>query len=208
MRLRHLAAVGCMGLALVAAGCGDDDDDEGAAAGGATTEQSAPVETATAPETVPEAVTETTPAETTPEKSSGGSKKSGLTISKDTKKKPKIAALKGAPPTELVTEDVVKGTGAPVKSGDTLSMDYVGVLAADGSEFDASWDRGQEFEFPIGAGQVIPGWDEGIIGMRKGGRRILVIPSDLAYGPQGSPPAIPPNSALVFVVDLRKINGS
>jgi peptidylprolyl isomerase len=79
------------------------------------------------------------------------------------------------------------------------------VLYQDGSEFDASWNHGQPFSFPLGQGQVIPGWDQGVEGMKIGGRRQLVIPPDLGYGAQGSPPTIPPNSTLVFVVDLLKV---
>ena len=76
-----------------------------------------------------------------------------------------------------------------------------------GGEFDASWNSGQPLEFPLGAGRVIPGWDQGIAGMKEGGRRLLVIPPDLAYGAQGAPPVIGPNETLVFVVDLEKVKG-
>jgi peptidylprolyl isomerase len=86
-----------------------------------------------------------------------------------------------------------------------VSVDYVGVNFSSGQQFDASWDRGEPFQFQLGAGQVIPGWDEGVKGMRVGGRRVLTIPPDLAYGPAGSPPVIGPNETLVFVVDLRKV---
>ena len=86
-------------------------------------------------------------------------------------------------------------------------MQYVGDSWSTGETFDASWDRGAEpLEFPLGAGQVIPGWDQGIQGMKEGGRRLIVIPPDLAYGPQGSPPVIGPNETLVFVVDLEKVS--
>jgi peptidylprolyl isomerase len=83
-----------------------------------------------------------------------------------------------------------------------VSVQYVGVSYLNGRQFDASWDRGEPFAFQLGAGAVIPGWDEGVKGMNVGGRRMLVIPPDLAYGPQGSPPAIGPNETLVFVIDL------
>jgi peptidylprolyl isomerase len=84
-------------------------------------------------------------------------------------------------------------------------VQYVGVSYSNGQEFDASWDRGEPFEFTLGVGQVIPGWDEGVEGMKEGGRRKLTIPADKAYGPQGSPPAIGPNETLVFVIDLVKV---
>lgn len=122
--------------------------------------------------------------------------------------KPAITVTKkDATATKLVTEDLVVGTGAEVKAGDCLMANYVGVLAADGTQFDASWDKKTPFEFEVGAGNVIPGWDQGIPGMKVGGRRRLTIPADLAYGAQGSPPKIPPNSNLVFVVDAIKVGG-
>ncbi|MGZ5357079.1 MAG: FKBP-type peptidyl-prolyl cis-trans isomerase, partial [Solirubrobacterales bacterium] len=96
--------------------------------------------------------------------------------------------------------------GAEAKSGDTVSVNYVGVLYENGEEFDASFDTGQPFEFQLGAGNVIPGWDQGVEGMKVGGRRQLIIPPELAYGAQGSPPDIPPNSTLVFVIDLLSVN--
>jgi peptidylprolyl isomerase len=127
-------------------------------------------------------------------------------ITKNTKKKPKVVTPKGDPPTDLVTEDVVKGKGKKAKAGDQLTMQYVGVSWSNGQQFDASWDRGQPFAFQLGAGMVIPGWDQGLVGMREGGRRLLVIPPDLGYGVQGTPDGtIAPNETLVFVVDLEKI---
>lgn len=122
--------------------------------------------------------------------------------------KPAVTVTKkDATATKLATEDLVVGTGAEVKAGDCLAANYVGVLAADGTQFDASWDKKTPFEFEVGAGNVIPGWDQGIPGMKVGGRRRLTIPAALAYGAQGSPPKIPPNSNLVFVVDALKVGG-
>ena len=126
-------------------------------------------------------------------------------IGKNTKKQPQIVTPSGDPPTELVTRDIVKGKGPAAKPGDKLEMDYVGVSWSNGQQFDASWDRGQTIPFQLGAGMVIPGWDQGMVGMKEGGRRLLVIPPEMAYGPQGSPP-IGPNETLVFAVDLRKLN--
>ena len=124
-----------------------------------------------------------------------------------TDSKPQIPAPEGDPPTELVTRDIVKGKGPKAKRGDTLSMQYVGTSWSTGQQFDASWDRGaQPFAFQLGAGMVIAGWDNGLVGMQKGGRRLLVIPPDQGYGPQGTPDGtIAPNETLVFVVDLVRI---
>jgi peptidylprolyl isomerase len=126
-------------------------------------------------------------------------------ITKNTKKKPTIIKPEGDPPSRLVIKDIVKGTGPKAKAGDKLTMQYVGNSWSTGEQFDASWDRGQAFPFQLGAQMVIPGWDQGMVGMRKGGRRLLVIPPDLGYGPAGSGP-IAPNETLVFAVDLQKLN--
>lgn len=124
----------------------------------------------------------------------------------DTSSKPKIEASADPAPDKLETEDIVVGDGPEAKAGDTVSVQYVGALYDNGKEFDASWDRNQPFEFKLGAGQVIKGWDEGVEGMKVGGRRKLVIPPDLGYGAQGSPPTIPADSTLVFIVDLKSVN--
>jgi len=123
-----------------------------------------------------------------------------------TAEKPRIAKPKGEPPKRLVVKDLVKGKGATAKTGSQLTVNYVGVSHSDGKEFDSSFDSGQPFEFELGASMVIPGWDEGLEGMRVGGRRRLTIPPDKAYGAQGSPPAIGPNETLVFVIDLLAVN--
>jgi peptidylprolyl isomerase len=118
---------------------------------------------------------------------------------------PTVTPPKGAPPTKLVTKDLIVGTGPEAKAGDTVTVNYVGVLYKNGKTFDASWKRSEPFSFTLGEGKVIPGWDQGVVGMKVGGRRELIIPAPLAYGAQGSPPTIPPNSALVFVVDLLSV---
>jgi peptidylprolyl isomerase len=128
-------------------------------------------------------------------------------ISKAVTKKPAIPKPAGAPPASLQVRDIVKGKGRAAKPGDQLTMQYVGVSFSTGQEFDASWDRGQPFKFQLGAGMVIPGWDQGLVGIKPGGRRELVIPPDLAYGPQGQPPSIGPNETLIFVVDAVKVSG-
>ncbi|MGH2913244.1 MAG: FKBP-type peptidyl-prolyl cis-trans isomerase [Solirubrobacteraceae bacterium] len=108
----------------------------------------------------------------------------------------------GPPPTKLETKEIIKGTGPEAKAGQSVTVNYVGVLYKGGKEFDASWKRSEPFAFTLGKGQVIKGWDQGVAGMKVGGRRELIIPAELAYGKTGSPPTIPPNAPLVFVVDL------
>ncbi|HEV7364001.1 MAG TPA: FKBP-type peptidyl-prolyl cis-trans isomerase [Solirubrobacteraceae bacterium] len=119
--------------------------------------------------------------------------------------KPKVTVPSGKPPTKLVIRDIVKGTGATAQAGDTVSVHYVGVSYANRKQFDASWDRHQPFTFQLGGGMVIPGWDQGIVGMKVNGRRELIIPPALGYGAQGQPPAIAPNDTLVFVIDLLRV---
>ena len=123
-------------------------------------------------------------------------------ISTDLQAKPEFDVPEGDPPNELQVYDVVVGGGELACSGMPVSMQYVGVTYADGKQFDASWDRGEPFDFQLGGGQVIAGWDQGIVGMRQGGRRMLVIPPELGYGEQGAGSDIPPGATLVFVVDL------
>jgi FKBP-type peptidyl-prolyl cis-trans isomerase len=123
-------------------------------------------------------------------------------------KKPTVTVPTGPAPTTLVTKDLVTGTGQAAKAGDTVTVNYVGVLYKNGKEFDSSWSRNQPFTTALTNGSVIPGWVQGIPGMKVGGRRELIIPASLAYGKQGSPPTIPPNSPLVFVVDLLSVSSS
>jgi peptidylprolyl isomerase len=129
----------------------------------------------------------------------------GTSISTDLSTKPEVPVPEGEPPTELQTTDVVEGDGPEAQEGDSVTVQYVGVNYSNGEQFDASWDSGQPFEFRLGTGSVIPGWDEGVAGMRVGGRRELVIPPELGYGAQGQPPDIPPNETLVFVIDLLDV---
>jgi peptidylprolyl isomerase len=116
--------------------------------------------------------------------------------------KPEIDFPGDSAPADLVIEDIKAGDGAEAKAGDTISAHYVGVAHSTGEEFDASWNRGAPLDFRVGVGQVIAGWDQGITGMRVGGRRRLVIPPQMAYGERGAPGAIAPNETLIFVVDL------
>jgi peptidylprolyl isomerase len=117
--------------------------------------------------------------------------------------KPSVEVPKGPPPKKLVIKDLRLGSGEEARAGDEVTVQYVGVNYKSGKQFDASWDRGEPFTFTLGAGQVIPGWDQGVEGMRVGGRRELIIPPGLAYGQGGTPDgSIPPNETIVFVVDL------
>jgi FKBP-type peptidyl-prolyl cis-trans isomerase len=134
-----------------------------------------------------------------------GVKAGKVTTTTDLSKKPVVEIPDGPVPCDLDVQDIVEGKGAAAKAGDQLTMKYVGVLYATGKQFDASWDRGQDFPFQLGAGNVIKGWDQGLVGMKVGGRRQLVIPPDFGYGDQGAGADIPPGATLIFVVDLVKI---
>lgn len=116
--------------------------------------------------------------------------------------KPEVTVPEGDPPKQLVENELIEGTGAEAKSGDEVTVQYVGVGYESEEEFDSSWSRNEPFSFQLGSGSVIPGWEQGVEGMKVGGRRELVIPPDLAYGEAGAPPSIGPNETLVFVVDL------
>ena len=191
MRARTIALLAAAVIGVGA--CGDDDEDN----------DLPPAVPATPAETTP--ATATTPADTT---TTGGtaapSGKKVAGISTDLSSKPEIPKPSGKEPTKLITKDIVVGKGRAAKAGDQLVMHYVGVLFDDGKQFDASWDNGQPFPFTLGEGGVIAGWDQGIAGMKVGGRRLLTIPPDLAYGAAGQG-SIPPNAALVFVVDLLNL---
>ncbi len=118
--------------------------------------------------------------------------------------KPAVKIPDRLPPAELEQADLVVGKGRAARKGDQLSVQYVGLAWSTAEQFDASWDSGAKpFDLELGAGNVIPGWDEGVAGMRVGGRRVLVVPPDKGYGAQGQPPSIGPNETLVFVIDLK-----
>ncbi|WET79731.1 FKBP-type peptidyl-prolyl cis-trans isomerase [Amycolatopsis sp. QT-25] len=120
--------------------------------------------------------------------------------------KPQIDRPEGPAPSELQTTDISVGDGQEAKAGDNVTVHYVGVSHSTGEQFDASWDRGEPLRFGLGAGQVIPGWDQGVAGMKVGGRRKLTIPPHLAYGERGAGGVIKPNETLIFVVDLVGVN--
>lgn len=167
-------------LALLAGACGDDDD---VATGDETVTETAGDET----------VTETVGDETVTEFAAA-----------PLADKPEVVIAEGDAPTELVIDDLVEGTGAEAVVGSLVSVNYVGVLFKDGTEFDSSYDRGAPFSVVVGAGRVIQGWDQGLVGMKEGGRRQLTIPADLAYGEAGQG-SIGPNEPLVFVIDLVSV---
>jgi peptidylprolyl isomerase len=119
--------------------------------------------------------------------------------------KPEVDFPAGPPPLQLQLVDLTEGEGAEAAPGDTAVVHYVGVAYSTGEEFDASWNRGEPFAFPLGAGNVIAGWDRGVVGMKVGGRRRLVIPPDLGYGDRGAGAVIAPGETLIFVVDLLDV---
>jgi peptidylprolyl isomerase len=186
---RILAALAATTLILTA--CGGGSEESAADKFARTAEQQAKTQQASTPaETPAPQATKVTP-------SSG---------ERNIDTKPRIPKVSGSPPKTLKVEDLIEGKGQAAKSGDKVSVRYVGVLYDNNKEFDSSWKRGKApFQLTLGQGQVIQGWDRGLIGMKVGGRRRLTIPPDLAYGAQGQPPSIPANSTLVFDVDLTKI---
>ncbi len=119
--------------------------------------------------------------------------------------KPEIDFPGGEPPAELHITEIWEGDGDVAKPGDTVRVHYVGVAYSTGEEFDASWDRGDPLEFKLGAGRVIAGWDQGVAGMKVGGRRQLTIPPHLAYGDRGAGHLIRPGETLIFVCDLVSV---
>lgn len=119
--------------------------------------------------------------------------------------KPTIDFPEGAAPSELEIQDIVVGDGDEATAGRQVVVHYVGVAHSTGEEFDASWNRGSPFTFPLGAGRVIAGWDQGVQGMKVGGRRQLTIPAKLGYGDRGAGGAIKPGETLIFVVDLLEV---
>jgi peptidylprolyl isomerase len=166
-------------LAFVGAGCGSSDDDSSSSTG----ESSAATEATT------------TESSSAPKESKSGAEKT----------KPKVTVPKGVSPNKFAIKEIEEGTGATAKAGDQVTVQYVGVGYDSEEEFDSSWSRNEPFSFQLGAGMVIKGWDQGVAGMKVGGRRELIIPANLAYGPAGSPPVIGPNETLIFVIDLLAV---
>lgn len=119
--------------------------------------------------------------------------------------KPVVTVPETPAPTDLVIIDDFVGEGRTAKAGDSVSVHYVGVSWSSGTQFDSSWDRMEAFQFGLGAGQVIQGWDDGVAGMQVGGRRTLHIPPHMGYGARGAGGVIKPNETLIFVVDLLAV---
>jgi peptidylprolyl isomerase len=188
-KTRSIPLVLLLALSLLAAGCGDNTKESAADKSAAKAESEAKSQ-----EPIPEA------------KAPTAEKVDPTPGEADINTKPKVPKGNGSAPTALKAETLISGNGAEIKSGQQATVNYVGVLFKDGKEFDSSWGKGkQPFQFALGSGQVIPGWDEGVQGMKVGERRRLTIPADLAYGQQGSPPKIGPNEPLIFDIDLKKI---
>ena len=188
-RARLGVTLAMLGTAALIAGCGSSSGSSSISVGNESDVSSVPH--VTGEKTASTSTTPTTPTSTAKTPTSG-----------PLASKPAVTVPSGAAPTKLVTKEIIVGTGPEAKAGDSVTVNYVGVLYKGGKEFDSSWKRNEPFTFTLGKGQVIPGWDQGVAGMKVGGRRELIIPAELAYGKNGSPPTIPPNSPLVFVVDL------
>lgn len=181
-------------LSLAVAGCGEELQDSGIPDGS----EAAPP--------APAAPTGATPVEDAAKTYAEGKVVEPVENAEDLEKKPGIPKPEGKPGKTLVVKDLVVGEGPAAKSGDPLTVRYVGVSYSTGKEFDASWKTEENmFGFTLGEGAVIQGWDQGIVGMKAGGRRELVVPPDLAYADQGSGENVKPGETLVFVVDLKKI---
>ena len=184
---RGLPFLAALGAAAVIAGCGSGGSDT-ITVGNQNKDDKALITATTPAKTSSTASTPTTAAKTP--------------TSGPLSKEPSVTPPSGPPPTKLVVKDIVKGTGAEAKLGKSITVNYVGVLYKGGKQFDSSWKRGEPATFSLQEGQLIKGWTQGIPGMKVGGRRELVVPASLAYGAKGSPPSIPPNAPLVFVIDL------
>jgi peptidylprolyl isomerase len=184
--VKRLALILFACLSLVVAGCGSSDE--------SSTSSSEPTA----------ASTEKSRAEP-----GGGAEKSENAEKQSAggkKTKPTVTVPSSPPPKQLKIEEIEKGSGATAKAGDEVTVQYVGVGYDSEEEFDSSWSRNEPFTFNLGAGEVIKGWDQGVEGMKVGGRRELLIPGNLAYGPEGRPPTIGPNETLIFVIDLLAVN--
>jgi FKBP-type peptidyl-prolyl cis-trans isomerase len=174
----------CVALVTAVAGCGGSSD--------SSTESSAS--------------TEAGGSSTTSGESSEESGESVPTASPDKKKtKPTVTVPKGISPKKYAFKEIEEGTGPEAKAGDKVTVQYVGVGYDSEEEFDSSWSRNEPFTFTLGAGEVIKGWDQGVEGMKVGGRRELLLPPELAYGSAGSPPSIGPNETLIFTIDLLSV---
>jgi FKBP-type peptidyl-prolyl cis-trans isomerase len=179
MKLPALMLSLCLALAIAVGGCGGGGSDSSSDSTGSSDSTSSKSSTET---------TETTETDNT-----------------DLSKKPVVTVPTEVSPDKFAYLEIVEGDGPVAKSGDKVTVQYVGVGFDSEKEFDSSWSAGQPFPFTLGAGEVIKGWDQGVEGMKVGGRRELLIPANLAYGPAGRPPKIGPNETLIFIIDLLKV---
>jgi peptidylprolyl isomerase len=186
LRTRAIVALAVLAGGALIAGCGSSGSSSTITVGA---ENSADNALAKASAGAKASETATTAAATTP-------------TSGPLSKEPTVTVSTAPAPSKLIVKDVIVGTGPEAKAGESLTVNYVGALYKGGKVFDASWKRNEPFTFALGKGQVIAGWDQGLVGMKVGGRRQLIIPASLGYGARGSGSSIPPNAALVFVVDL------
>ncbi len=197
MELRRPTVAVLAALSLAVAACGEELEDAGIPDGSETGASAAAAPTGTTP---------AAPVEDAAKAFGEGKAVEPIANAQDLDKKPGIPKPAGEPGDKLVVKDLVVGEGPAAKSGDPLTVRYVGVSYSTGKEFDSSWKTKENmFPFTLGEGMVIPGWDQGLVGMKVGGRRLLVIPPDLGYGEQGSGETIKPGETLVFAVDLKKI---
>lgn len=190
-RRRVAALAATAALVLLLAACGDDSG--GNVVDDATKDTGLPTQPAPAP---------TEPTTTLP--SVAGAECVEATDVPEAEGKPTVEMPVGEVPTELQSNDITEGDGAEAELGKAITVDYVGIACSTGMQFDASYDNGEPVEFPLEEGGLIEGWIEGIPGMKVGGRRMLVIPADLAYGAEGNQ-GIAPGEALVFVIDLKDV---
>jgi peptidylprolyl isomerase len=186
-RFRAGLSLATLALALLVAGCGSSGSSSTVTVGNENKADEKFAQSATGAATP----TTTTPSATAKTPTSG-----------PLSTQPAASIPSGAAPKTLVSKEIIKGTGPEAKAGQPVTVNYVGALFHGGKIFDASWKRNEPFTFTLGQGQVIKGWDQGVAGMKVGGRRELIIPASLAYGSKGAGASIPPNSPLVFVVDL------
>lgn len=190
MKSKVTLLITILALAVVAAGCGKGatlSDVNGATPATSSSESSSSSSSSSSSDTT--------------SKSSGKTVEPKVSGSLDSK--PDLSDASGDPPSKMVEKDIKVGSGKTAKSGDEVTVNYVGHNWSNNQEFDTSWGK-QAFSFTLGQGQVIKGWDEGVVGMKEGGRRLLIIPPDLGYGAQGQG-SIPANETLIFVVDLKKV---
>ncbi len=192
-RLSIIFAVVALGAGVAACGSSKAPGVELAPGGGATATSVAAATTASSTATATTTSATSTATSTVP-------------LPAALKTKPKVVVPTGPPPKQLVVKDLIKGTGPVAKTGSTVTVQYVGVLYKGGKQFDASWNDGSGQPVALPLTGVIKGWQQGIPGMRVGGRRLLIIPASLGYGAAGSPPTIPANAALVFVIDLHAVS--